>query len=318
MKNKEEENETVNVNNTDGSIVLLAKLYSDINKYWASEVNSNGSNFDFDSQDIYRHLLENVMFISEIIEKINPETEKEERIVLLEHLHKSIIPNITIYKKHIELFKKLPRKKLELNEFRKRKYPESTKNDKELESLLYKIKEIQNREKYFSSDLYNNIGFLTHNFHEELYLYSCYINKLITTNFKNFKPYDKNYLMIHDKIFFNMGIVYQIHKNYNNLAFEEISELELYKVLNLQNTISYLEIKNINRITYIFHKLQDILPKHIGEQWLIGILKEIKYTKKHYYSKYRIVKSSSATEDEEVFANEVDTLFNEKVKPLTS
>ncbi|WP_057781543.1 hypothetical protein, partial [Formosa algae] len=170
MKNKEEENETVNVNNTDGSIVLLAKLYSDINKYWASEVNSNGSNFDFDSQDIYRHLLENVMFISEIIEKINPETEKEERIVLLEHLHKSIIPNITIYKKHIELFKKLPRKKLELNEFRKRKYPESTKNDKELESLLYKIKEIQNREKYFSSDLYNNIGFLAHNLHEELYL----------------------------------------------------------------------------------------------------------------------------------------------------
>ena len=318
MKNMEEKNEKVNVNNIDGSIVLLAKLYSDINKYWAIEVNSNGSNFDFDSQDIYRHLLENIMLVSEIIEKINPETEKEERIVLLEHLHESIIPNITIYKKYEKIFKSLPRESLELNEFRKRKHSKSTKNDKELESLLYKMKEIQNREKYFSSDLYNNIGFLAHDFHEELYLYSSYIDKLITTNFENFKPYDKNYLMIHDKIFFNMGIVHQIHKNYSDLAFEEISEIELYKVLNLQNTINYLEIKNVTKITYIFHKLHKILTKQIGEQWLKGILKEFKFTKRYYDRKYRIVKSQSATENEEAFADEVDTLFKDKITQLTS
>ena len=100
MKNMEEKNEKVNVNNIDGSIVLLAKLYSDINKYWAIEVNSNGSNFDFDSQDIYRHLLENIMLVSEIIEKINPETEKEERIVLLEHLHILTKYSLTILKSY--------------------------------------------------------------------------------------------------------------------------------------------------------------------------------------------------------------------------
>ena len=36
----------------------------------------------------------------ELIEKLNPETEKEERIFLLEELEKSVIENIKLFENH--------------------------------------------------------------------------------------------------------------------------------------------------------------------------------------------------------------------------
>ncbi|WP_340914386.1 hypothetical protein [Polaribacter butkevichii] len=47
-------------------------------------------------------------------------------------------------------------------------------------------------------------------------------------------------------------------------------------------------------------------------------LKEFKFTKRYYDRKYRIVKSKSAIENEEAFAERIDTLLKDKITPLTS
>jgi len=311
--------ENINVNNIDGNLVLLEKIYKDINNNWTQEVNSDGDCFDFDSQDIYRHCLEQILIPSEILEKLNQETEKYERKFLLENLQKSVKHNIFIFEKYKSIIEKLPRNLLQLNEFRKRYYPNSTKNDELLtENLIYK-KEIQNREKYFKSDLYKNIGFLEHNFHEEIYSFSCYLDDLIGKNFRDFKKYDPNYFEVYNMIFFNMGIVHHIHANFCNEVFDEISEEKFYKVLNLQNTLPYLKIKNIEKFLYLIFRLNKILKKEFQEQWLNGILKEIKITKKYYYKKNKaIVWGKSPKDDYKRFFEVVDHLFNNLITPLTS
>ena len=320
MKYTKEEKEEVNVNNIDGNIVLLTHIYNELNNlHWKSEINSNGNSFDYDSQDIYRHVLEQILLKSEIIEKISPEIDKEERKVLLEDLNTSVEKNIKLYLEHSDFFEKLPREKLRLNEFNKRKLPENNYNEQEIEAKLDQIIEPQNREKFFKSSFYNSIGFLINNYHEDIYHFSLWIKNLIDANFKGYKPYDSKYLKIHKQNFFNMGIVHHIHKEYNGLIFEKITELDLYNTLNLKNTISYLKIKDKRMIFYLFHKMQnELLNPEVSEQWLDGILKEINTTKKYYNSQYKAVTWGAGTLKQKEFANSLDTLFNTTLIPLAS
>jgi hypothetical protein len=317
MKDTKEE---VNVNNIDGNIVMLTYIYNDLNKlHWKKEINSNGHSFDYDSQDIYRHVLEQILLRFEIIEKIYPETDKEERKILLKDLKTSVEKNIKLYIEYSNFFEKLPREKLRLNEFNKRKLPENNYNEQEIEAKLDKIIELQNREKFFKSNFYNTIGFLINNYHEDIYHISIWIKNLIDANFKGYKPYDSNYLKIHKQCFFNMGIVHHIHKDYNGLIFEKITEIELYNTLNLKNTISNLKIKDKRMIFYLFYKMQnDLLNSELKEQWLDGILNEINTTKKYYNSQYKAVVWEERSEKQKEFADSLDTLFKTTLAPLAS
>ena len=156
-----EEKESIDVNDIDGNIVLLTHLFTHLNDlHWKEEINSNGASFDYDSQDIYRHLFEDMLLKLEIIEKISPETDKNERKELLVDLKKSVEKNINIYYKYNEFFKDLPRKKLMIDEFNKRILKKNNLNDEEINYRLNLIKVQYTRKKYFDSDLYNNIGFL--------------------------------------------------------------------------------------------------------------------------------------------------------------
>lgn len=306
------------MNHIDGNILLLTLSYSDLNRCWIDEINIDGDCFDYDSQDRYYHVVDKMHSTFELIEKINPETKKKKRQILLEDLSKSVNENIRLYENHKNLFQDLPRKKLLIKEFKERKYSESTKNDKSLYDIFIHLKEIQNRNVYFKSELYKNIGFLEHNYHEEIYNFARYIQNQIDKNFENFYRYDSNYLVVHDIIFFNMGIVYHIHDTFCGVAFEEITELELYKALNFLNTIPYLKIKNTKKLLFILHNLSELLDENYRRQWLKGILKEIQITKDVYDSKYKAVVWKSRSSDQKKFANQYDTLFKEKIAPLVS
>lgn len=308
----------INVNNIDGNILILTLIYRDINNLWIQEINSKGDSFDYDAQDKYQHILKQIFLNSELVEKINPEIEKEERKILLEDLTKVINKNIELYVEYVSLFKDLPRHKILLKTFRERRYSKIVIDDNSLINIFIKIKESQPRTTYFDSELYKEIGFLEHNFHEEIYHFAINTKNQINKNFEVPNNYDPNYLNIHNEIFFNMGIVYHIYSNYNKIVFDEITELEFYKTLNLQNTISYLKPKDIQKFLYIIFKLNKLLEENTREKWLIGILKEIKISREYYQSKYKAVTWKDSTAPQKKFAMDIDTLFKDKIFHLTS
>ena len=92
-----------------------------------------------------------------------------------------------------------------------------------------------------------------------------------------------------------MSIVSAIHKECNNEQFEDISELNLYAVLNLLPSAENPTIKKgeRNRIYYLIHKLYEYLPKENNQTW----------------RKYRIAKGSDATPELVEFAKRMDGLF---------
>lgn len=312
------DSKNINVNSIDGNILLVSSIYNDINKYWIKEINSDGDSFNYDSQDIYRHALDNIFLLSEFIEKINPETHKEERRIVINELKKSVKENIKLFENFRSLFADLSRKKLLIREFKNRKYSKSTKSDGSLYKIFVKQKELQNREIYFNSNLYKNIGYIEHNFHEELYDFAIYLKSQIKKDFEPSNTYNSNYLGVHNNTFFNMGIVYHIHNSFNNIAFYEVNELKLYKALNLQNTLSYIRIKDNQKLLYIIYRLSEILDENYRADWLKGILKEIRVTKEYYNKKYKAVTWKNSSADQQTFVEQFDILFKDKIAPILS
>lgn len=308
-------NKSSTANNIDGNIVLLTKVLLETNKRWIEEINSDGDIFDYDSQDIYRLLLDEIFLNSNIVEKINPEYEKESRQSLFEELVKRINENIKLFKNHSNLFYDLPRKKILTKEFKERRRPKSTSSDEDLHKNFTYLKEIQNRRIYFESNLYSEIGFLEHNYHEQIYNY-CIQLKAQLERKADVNNYNSNYLMTSDTIFLNMGIVYHIHDKYNGILFEHISELELYKSLNLQNTIPYVKVKDTRKILYLIYKLRCIINKSDHEFWLKGILKEIGIKKSYYQSAYKAGTWDNASESLKYFVEELDSLFKKQIATI--
>ena len=306
----------VTVNNIDGNILLLTVLFRDINQHWINEINSNGDSFDFDSQDIYKHIIYQIIPITELVEKINPEIQKEERQILLKGLKGSVFENIKLYDLYKKKFNELPRERLLIKEFRNSKYPQSTKDDKSIKDIFICFKETQQRKTYYNSEFYNEVGFLEHNFHEEIYLYSLHIKKQINKNFKNENYFDSNYSMNTDVIFLNMGITHYIHNTFNGLVFEDVTEQELYKSLNLKNTATYIKSKDTRKLLYLFYKLRNIINEKDKDFWLKGVLKEIQVSRKYYDSIYKAVTWKDATDNQKKFVKLIDSLFKEKIEPL--
>ncbi len=114
-------------------------------------------------------------------------------------------------------------------------------------------------------------------------------------------------------IYFDMSIVSAIHKECNDEQFEDISELNLYAVLNLLPSAENLTIKKgeRNRIYYLIHKLYEYLPKEHNQTWRTAVLQSLNLNERIYLSKYRIAKGSDATPELVEFAKRMDELFKE-------
>ena len=121
----------------------------------------------------------------------------------------------------------------------------------------------------------------------------------------------QNQIIPQNGIYFDMSIVSAIHKECNNEQFEDISELNLYAVLNLLPSAENPTIKKgeRNRIYYLIHKLYEYLPKENNQTWRTAVLQSLNLNERVYLSKYRIAKGSDATPELVEFAKRMDGLF---------
>lgn len=112
-------------------------------------------------------------------------------------------------------------------------------------------------------------------------------------------------------IYFDMATASAIHKECSDEQFENISELDLYAVLNLLPSTEQLIIKKgeRNRIYYLIHKLYEYLPKENNQMWRTAFLKSLDLNEQTYLSKYRIAKGKDKTPELEEFAKRMDELF---------
>lgn len=113
--------------------------------------------------------------------------------------------------------------------------------------------------------------------------------------------------------YFDMSLISAIHKACNDEQFENISELDLYAVLNLLPSSGKFVIKNgeRNRVYYLIHKLYEQLPKENNQAWRTAILRSLNITEQTYLSKYRIAKGKDKTLELVEFAKRMDELFKE-------
>ncbi|MDD2285510.1 MAG: hypothetical protein PHQ11_08955 [Paludibacter sp.] len=112
--------------------------------------------------------------------------------------------------------------------------------------------------------------------------------------------------------YFEMSLISAIHKECNDEQFENISELDLYAVLNLLPSSGQFVIKNgeRNRVYYLIHKLYERLPKENNQVWRTAILQSLQLDERTYLSKYRTAKSKDTTPELKLFADNLDELFN--------
>lgn len=114
-------------------------------------------------------------------------------------------------------------------------------------------------------------------------------------------------------IYFDMATASVIHKECNDEQFKNISEFDLYAVLNLLPSSEKLTIKKgeRNRVYYLIHKLYEYLSKENHQEWRTAFLQSLDLNEQTYLSKYRIAKGKDKTPELEEFAKRMDELFKE-------
>lgn len=111
--------------------------------------------------------------------------------------------------------------------------------------------------------------------------------------------------------YFDMYLVSRIHRICNNIQFENMTELDLYAILNLQPANVGIVIKPDERmrVYYLVHKLYEYLKTDDRTQWRSRILKTFGITEKSYKSKYKEPASDVPGRKSEEFVSEIDEIF---------
>jgi hypothetical protein len=172
--------------------------------------------------------------------------------------------------------------------------------------------EIPSRDQYYKSTFYDQYGFLLNDYHFEIYVFSKYLFNEIKDNFKETEKY-KTFIENSDLAsYFPMGLVYSVYKLSDGILFESLSELEFYKSINLLELYSPLKIEKsaIKRAYYVLHKFSTCIKnKEVKNYWINVILHRLGKDESNYSSRYRDVVSDNATDDDTLFANNVDEIF---------
>jgi hypothetical protein len=113
-------------------------------------------------------------------------------------------------------------------------------------------------------------------------------------------------------IYFDMNLVSQIHRQCNNIQFENLSETDFYALLNLQPCNSRLTIKDREgiRVCYLIHKLYEYLQTDSRAQWRSAILASAGIKEEYYKSKYKEPLSEIPSQKNERFARCIDQIFD--------
>ncbi len=297
------------MNTVDGYFVLTDLMFRDVLIHWKGEINSSGRKFDFDSQDCYMTLMEQITqynFKDVFEENKNSDFRKEQISAL-----KLKLEEVTsLFEKQFEFFKGLDRESLRLKEYRKR--TKSTMEDSELMLELYAKIELPQRNQYFNSNFYKEVGFLASDFHNEIYLYAKILLKHINENFKNYTQYDENYIFTNDKPLFSMRLISDIYKISNDLLFESILDFDFYKEINYLHTIRKIRIRKDqnNCFYYLIHCLSEtIVDQKLKEKWMAFIMRDHDIDPSIFKSKYRHIVGSDSGKKSAEYAKLLNEVF---------
>lgn len=283
-------------------------IATDITNYWLiEEINSNGSTFGYDSQDIFREHLD-LGYKLNFKEIINVYPNSDFRKIALKGLPDVLKLNIDLYEKHKSLFESYDRNKLQLDTFRK--LNKSNATDQELNIEILSFTELMNREEYYNSSFYNDIGFLTVNFHFYIYLYSKNLLKDIESNFVDYKGYDSNYLFKNNEELFPMRLIAELHLVCNNVIFEKCKITNFYDELNFFHINQNVKpiVKQNNKIYYVIYKLSNLIADNkIKAKWVLSILHNFNLKKSSYDSKYLTVYENESSSS---FVANINAIFS--------
>ena len=291
---------------------MLLFILDDIKDYWIKEINTEGSNFNFDSQDVFRIAYEECITKWKLIEEYPPETLSDERVEILKDIKETATEIVGLYEKHKNLFRQYNREDLMLNTYKAKNPNYGTIPNQELKTILGYEMEIPSRDHYYKSTFYNQFGFILNDYHFEINVFCKYLLLEIKNNFKETEKY-KTLIENSDLApYFSMGLVYEAYKFSNGILFESLSELDFYKSINLLQIDSHLNIvkSEIKRAYYVLHNFSNCIEnKEVRNYWISTILQRLKKDESNYFSKYRTVVSENATKDDNRFARDVDQIF---------
>lgn len=303
------------MNNIDANYALLYKTYELCNYHIRQEINSNGDCFDFKSQDCFKDSRKALTTL-ELSEKIFSEDGKPERKELRKIIIKEVQTYIELYEQYRHLFNSYDRHSLMLMQYRKFY---NLSPDVSSEDILktYSIDlGLVNPNKYFDSNFYNNIDFVSVDYHYFFYRYACFLKLLITKNLE-FK-YEDEYLIKKTNIFIHDSLLHFIYHKLSDILFEPVSEYKFVSFFNLKNDFITLKIKNSqnNKVYGLIGKLYSLVDDEYKEIWINNVLKNLHLQKSTYDRKNKeYLKAEKG--DKLNYKNKVETLF-EKYNELNN
>lgn len=313
----------ININST---VAELAGLYDSVNERCSNDTCSTNV-YQVYRQKEYRDAYEKLKSIN--IENIaltvlsNSTNEK-----VLSRLRILIQDNIRIYESRQEDFKNVDFEKLyplwEDNLFGNKRaillkdketikdYPYPTEREREmlLKENQQDINELDN-ERYELRRA--DASWIGKNYYLPIYELSLSFAKILDSYFPVEKEKEQKEIRpaIRPGAYFDMKLISLIHHQCNNIQFENITEVDLYAVLNLQSTNGRLILKTgeRTRMCYLIHKLYEYLKTDNRSEWRTAMLKALDIKEDFYKSKYKEPASELPSRRSETFAQRIDGIF---------
>jgi hypothetical protein len=298
-------------NYIEESLASLAVVSNLTNQRWIEEINSDGQEFNYDSQDIYRVHLELVYSLN-FNEKIKSNSTSFFKDLADKNMPDILKRNIELYESFSNIFDCYDRTKLQIEFYRK--LSKSNKNDEDLSIEIMQFTELMNREEYLKSDFYKDFGFLTTNFHYYIYQFNKRLLKDFESNFENYSKYNSDFIFVNKTEIFPMEIILKLHQVTNNELYENIKITNFYDELNFFHSVKKIKIKpkQNNKVYYVIYKLSCLInDKELKNNWLDAILYNFQLKKSNYSSKYINVKQVDSLTD---FMTNIDDIITLETK----
>jgi hypothetical protein len=176
------------------------------------------------------------------------------------------------------------------------------KEHEKLESLYQQQKESDDKASRYIYNVFGNISELSISFLSLLDNYYPVERKKEQAEVKpSIKP----------GLYFDMKLVSAIHHECNNIQFENLTEVDLYAILNLQPTNAKLTVKSgeRTRMCYLIYRLYEFLKTDNKAGWRTAILDAADIDDKYYKSKYKEPESEIPSRKSESFAQRINKIF---------
>lgn len=288
------------------NVEQLLKMYRSLERFWKEEIKTDELTFNYDSQDIYKSSLE------EIFMKMNGDFDCDEDEKPILHILIWQIRNvISLYEKNKSFFDSLNREWLVMRSFRKN-YARLEIPDDSLRTIYEGYRELSTKSEYYSTNFFNDIGFLEINFHREIYFASKILLKYFKEGSTGYVLPKNDLLYANNQPLFPMKLIGDLHPLINDNVIEAISDFDFFREINYMHSFTKTKVKKgqWNLFYYIIHKLDEtISDSKSKELWLKNIFKDFDIKENTYNSKYRYVVSRNASEKYEDIVEEINRVF---------